>query len=73
MPSLSAGFAIPPGKGNQGPHNPEFADASGTREAYGRALRVGKALAGTAVDILTAKGLLEEVKDEWRKNIQAKR
>jgi metal-dependent amidase/aminoacylase/carboxypeptidase family protein len=66
MPSLSPGFAILAGPLGTGPHNPEFAESAGTREAFGRALRVGKGLAGTAVDVLTTRGLLEEVKKEWR-------
>ncbi|OTB08260.1 hypothetical protein M426DRAFT_317375 [Hypoxylon sp. CI-4A] len=70
MPSLSAGFAIVPGPGGNGPHNPEFAQAAGTRDAFERALRVGKALAGTAVDILTQEGLLSEVKKAWRKDVK---
>ncbi|OLN85676.1 Peptidase M20 domain-containing protein 2-like protein 3 [Colletotrichum chlorophyti] len=69
MPSLSAGFAIPAGKGGQGPHNPEFAEAAGTREAFERSLRVGKALAGVAVDVFTKEGMLEEVKKAWRKDV----
>lgn len=69
MPSLSAGFSIVPGPGGNGPHNPEFAEAAGTRDAFERALRVGKALAGTAVDVLTTKGLLEEIKEEWRREV----
>ncbi|KAI0109890.1 hypothetical protein F4814DRAFT_450851 [Daldinia grandis] len=70
MPSLSAGFAIPPGPGGNGPHNPEFAKAAGTRVAFERCLRVGKALAGTAVDVLTQDGLLEEVKKAWEREIK---
>ncbi|KAI1470600.1 uncharacterized protein F4812DRAFT_418324 [Daldinia caldariorum] len=70
MPSLSAGFAIPPGPGGNGPHNPEFAKAAGTRVAFERSLRVGKALAGTALDVLTQDGLLEEVKKAWKKEIK---
>ncbi|KAI1770286.1 hypothetical protein F4818DRAFT_433582 [Hypoxylon cercidicola] len=70
MPSLNAGFAIPPGPGGNGPHNPEFAEAAGTRVAFDRCLRVGKALAGTAVDILTEDGLLAEVKKEWEKDVE---
>ncbi|WYZ39946.1 hypothetical protein EsH8_IV_000287 [Colletotrichum jinshuiense] len=69
MPSLSAGFAIPAGKGGQGPHNPEFAEAAGTRVAFERSLRVGEALAGVAIDIYTKKGMLEEVKKAWRKDM----
>lgn len=70
MPSLSVGFAIPPGPGGNGPHNPEFAKAAGTRVAFDRCLRVGKALAGTAVDILTEDGLLAEVKKQWEKDVK---
>ncbi|KAL0931168.1 peptidase M20 (amidohydrolase) [Colletotrichum truncatum] len=69
MPSLSAGFRIPPGKGGQGPHNPEFAEAAGTREAFEISLKVGKALAAVAVDIYTQKGMLEEVKKAWKKDV----
>ncbi|KAI1077120.1 hypothetical protein F5B20DRAFT_572433 [Whalleya microplaca] len=70
MPSLSSGFSIIPGPGGNGPHNPEFAKAAGTREAFERCLRVGKALAGTAVDVLTKEGLLAEVKKEWRREMK---
>ncbi|KAK3938554.1 hypothetical protein QBC46DRAFT_343462 [Diplogelasinospora grovesii] len=66
MPSLSPAFSITPGPNNSGPHNPGFAETAGTRESFDKCLRVGKALAGTAVDVLTQKGLLEEVKREWR-------
>ncbi|KAL2686351.1 hypothetical protein IWX47DRAFT_47235 [Phyllosticta citricarpa] len=45
LPSLSAGFAIRPGAQGNGPHSPDFEQAAGTREAFGRALRVGKARA----------------------------
>ncbi|KAH9884705.1 hypothetical protein F4778DRAFT_774526 [Xylariomycetidae sp. FL2044] len=67
MPSLSPGFSITPGPGGNGPHNPEFAQAAGTRDAFERSLRVGKSLAGTAVNVLTKEGLLEEVKKEWER------
>jgi metal-dependent amidase/aminoacylase/carboxypeptidase family protein len=70
MPSLHAGFAILPGPLGTGPHNPEFAESAGTRDAFERALRVGKGLAGTALDVLRQKGLLEEVKEEWRKTMK---
>ncbi|OHF03708.1 amidohydrolase [Colletotrichum orchidophilum] len=69
MPSLSVGFAIPAGKGGQGPHNPEFAEAAGTRVAFERSLRVGKGLAGVAIDVFTKKGMLEEVKAAWKKDM----
>ncbi|KAK9416865.1 hypothetical protein SUNI508_09337 [Seiridium unicorne] len=70
MPSLSPSFVVTPGPGGNGPHNPEFAEAAGTRDAFERALRVGKALAGTAVDVLTTKGLLAAIKEEWKQDIK---
>ena len=70
MPSISPGFRIIPGPQGQGPHNPEFAEAAGTEDAYARAVRVAKALAGTAIDVLTQEGLLEEVKRSWREDMK---
>ncbi|RYP52573.1 hypothetical protein DL768_002306 [Monosporascus sp. mg162] len=70
MPSLHAGFSIPPGPGGNGPHNPEFAEAAGTKVAFERSLRVAKALTAVAVDVLNQDGLLEKVKDEWKREIQ---
>ncbi|KAL3961116.1 hypothetical protein ACCO45_006233 [Purpureocillium lilacinum] len=70
MPSLSPAFAITPGKGGQGPHNPEFASAAGTRDAYARAAMVGKGLAGVAVDLLTVEGFLDEVKRSWKEDME---
>lgn len=69
MPSLSPGFAIVPGPEGNGPHSPDFEQASGTRDAFGKALRVGRALSGAAVDVLTVEGLLGEVKQAWRKSM----
>lgn len=70
MPSLHAGFSIVPGSGGQGPHNPEFAAAAGTRDAFGRCLRVGKGLAGAALEVLAREGLVEEVKAAWRVDME---
>lgn len=72
LPSLSAGFAIPPGPEGNGPHSPDFTHASGTREAFARALRVAKALAGVAVDVLTVDGLLGRVQKEWEDNVRGR-
>ncbi|EFQ25131.1 amidohydrolase [Colletotrichum graminicola M1.001] len=69
MPSLNVGFAIPPGEGGQGPHNPKFAESAGTRVAFENSLRSGKGLAGVAIDVFTQKGMLEEVKRAWRKDM----
>lgn len=70
MPSLHAGFSIVPGPGGQGPHNPEFASAAGTRDAFGRCLRAAKALASTALDVLTQDGLLKEVQAAWKEDMK---
>ncbi|KAI1330830.1 hypothetical protein F5Y16DRAFT_361312 [Xylariaceae sp. FL0255] len=67
MPSLSPGFSVPAGPGGAGPHNPGFAESAGTRVAFERCLRVGKALAGVGVDILENPDLLREVKKEWER------
>lgn len=69
IPSLNASFSIPPGPGGGGPHTPGFEKASGTKEAFQRCLRTGKALAGTAVDILATQGLLDKVVDQWKKDM----
>lgn len=69
MPSLSPGFWIrsegEKGEQKGGPHTPDFAGAARTREAHERAMMVGKALAATAVDVLTVPGLLESVQKEF--------
>nr|UWK21932.1 peptidase m20 domain-containing protein [Trichoderma taxi] len=69
MPSLSAAFRLQPGPKGQGPHNPEFAEAAGTRDAYARTLRVAKGLTGVALDILFTDGLLEDIKRDWKSMI----
>ncbi|RFU79684.1 peptidase m20 domain-containing 2 [Trichoderma arundinaceum] len=71
MPSLSVAFRLQPGPKGQGPHNPEFAEAAGTRDAYARTLRVAKGLAGVALDILFTEGLLDEIKKDWKSAITA--
>ena len=70
MPSVNASFVIPAGPEGGGPHTKDFEIASGKEEAFERALRVGKALAGTAVDVLARKGLLEEVRRQWRRDME---
>ncbi|KAK3315927.1 hypothetical protein B0H66DRAFT_624747 [Apodospora peruviana] len=71
VPSLMPGFAIPTRDG-AGPHTPGFAEASGTREAFGRCLRVAKGLAGAAVDVVAVDGVLERVKEDWRRGMRDK-
>ncbi|EFX05757.1 peptidase m20 [Grosmannia clavigera kw1407] len=76
MPSLSAGFRIPsiPIDGSSrpggGPHTVDFERAAGTRIAFEHALRAGKGLAGTALDVLTVDGLLDQVKRAWKEDME---
>ncbi|KAK0906006.1 hypothetical protein LTR91_016940 [Friedmanniomyces endolithicus] len=53
------------GKQLGGPHTPDFEKAVRTEEAHGLAMRVAKALAATAVDVLTRPELLAEVRREF--------
>lgn len=71
LPSLSVSFALPPGPEGMGPHSPEFEKVAGTKEAFVRCLRVAGALAGTAVDVLIVPGLLDEVKEQWKRDMAA--
>ncbi|RMY84860.1 hypothetical protein D0862_11319 [Hortaea werneckii] len=54
-------------QGNQlgGPHTPDFEKAARTQEAHERAMKVGKALAATAGDVLTRPELLQEIRREF--------
>ncbi|KAI8954407.1 hypothetical protein F4801DRAFT_501824 [Xylaria longipes] len=70
MPSLNVGFSIPAGPGGAGPHNPGFAKAAGTKLAFENCLRVGKAMAAVAIDILGDLDLLDRVKREWKEDIR---
>lgn len=70
MPSLSPGFLIPLGPEGRGPHNPEFAGAAGTQEAFQSCLRVAKALSATALDVMTKDGMVERVKSQWRRDMK---
>ncbi|KAH0022954.1 hypothetical protein KCU78_g5588, partial [Aureobasidium melanogenum] len=71
FPSLSPGFWIKSvaedGKQGGGPHTPDFTRASRTKEAHDKALMVGKALAATAVDVLTVDGYLKEIRREFER------
>ncbi|KAL8356182.1 hypothetical protein RB601_001473 [Gaeumannomyces tritici] len=70
LPSVNASFAIPPGPEGGRNHSPDFEKAAGTRVAFERALRVGKALAGTAVDVLAQPGKLAEIQEQWRRDMK---
>ncbi|QIW95792.1 hypothetical protein AMS68_001310 [Peltaster fructicola] len=70
MPSISPFFWIrsetEDGAQLGGPHTPDFEKAARTTEAHELALRVAKALAATAVDVLSSSDLLKEVKREFQ-------
>ncbi len=63
IPSLSAYINI----GEVVLHSPDGAKMTGTKEAYNAMIKGAKALAYTAIDLLTKKELLEEAKSEQRK------
>ena len=71
MPSISPTFWLrsegPDGEQLGGPHTPDFEKAARTEESHELAKRAAKALAATAVDVLTKEGFLEEVKKEFEK------
>lgn len=62
MPSLSLGFKI---ESEVGPHNPGFAKAARTRAAHDAALKAGKALAVTGLEILSSRDLLKAAREEF--------
>ena len=69
MPSLSPNFWIrsEDEDGNQlgGPHTPAFEKAARAEEAHECAMRVAKALAATAVEVLLKPKVLEEIKKDF--------
>ncbi|KAF2764696.1 bacterial exopeptidase dimerization domain-containing protein [Teratosphaeria nubilosa] len=69
MPSISPNIWIrsEDKDGNQlgGPHTPDFEKAARTEEAHDMAMRGGKALAATALDVLTRPELLAEARKEF--------
>ncbi|KAJ3492856.1 hypothetical protein NLG97_g5105 [Lecanicillium saksenae] len=69
LPSMNVSFAIPPGPEFGQPHSPDFEKASKTKDAFDRAMRVAKAMAGTAVDVFVVPGLLKEIKDQWKRDM----
>lgn len=69
LPSMNVSFAIPPGPERGQPHSPDFERASRKRGAFDAAMRVAKAMAGTAIDVCTIPGLLDDVKKQWRQDM----
>ncbi|GAB0134291.1 hypothetical protein EsDP_00002669 [Epichloe bromicola] len=69
LPSMNVSFAIPPGAEAGQPHSPDFEKAAGTKEAFDRAMRVAKAMAGTALDVFITPGLLERIREQWRRDV----
>ncbi|KAI9157999.1 Peptidase M18 domain-containing protein [Paramyrothecium foliicola] len=70
LPSMNVSFAIPPGAAFGQPHSPDFEKASGTRGAFDRAVRVAKAMAGTATYVCATPGMLAEVQEQWRRDMK---
>jgi len=52
-----------------GGHNPAFAHAAKTKASFETALKVSKELAATGIEVMSRKGHLEEIKEEWREDI----
>ncbi len=73
LPSMNVSFAIPPGEEGGPPHTPDFEKASRTRAAFDRAMRVAKAMAGAAVDVCSTPGLLEEINEQWKRDMEEQR
>lgn len=69
LPSMNVSFAIPPGAEAGQPHSPDFEKAAGTKAAFDRAMRVAKAMAGTALDVFITPGLLERIREQWRRDV----
>jgi len=67
MPSISLGFQI---ESEEGPHNPRFADAARTWAAHDAALRAGKSLASTGLEILTDEKTLADAKKEFKEMLE---
>lgn len=72
LPSMNVSFAIPPMSPEVvgPPHTRAFEKAAGTKAAFYRALRVAKTMAGTAVDLFVEEGMMEEVKEQWRRDME---
>lgn len=69
VPSMNAGFKVV-SEGGFGPHNPGFTKAARTMEAHFAALRTGKAMAATGIDVLVKDGLLAEITQEWKEKVK---
>ncbi|KAF5262161.1 hypothetical protein FOXYS1_7123 [Fusarium oxysporum] len=70
FPAISPMFQITFANGTvpkSGPHTAPFEVAAGSKPAFEKALMVAKGLAGVAVDVLTVDGLLDDIKDEFKK------
>ncbi|KAJ4141600.1 hypothetical protein NW768_000815 [Fusarium equiseti] len=71
FPTISPMFQITFQNGTvpkEGPHTAPFEVAAGSKAAFEKSLMVAKSLAGVAVDVLTVDGLLDEIKDEFKKS-----
>ncbi|XP_077982501.1 peptidase M20 domain-containing protein 2-like [Glandiceps talaboti] len=77
--SILPTFTICPGSGSNGPHygqaivnhTAEFTEAAGTEFAHHCAINAGKAMALTAVEVMTSADLLGQVKEEFEEEVQS--
>ena len=67
VPAIQPKFLIGLGKAAQ--HTREFAHESNTSEAHTETLVVGKAMAHTCIDVLTTDGLLEEIRNDFDRQV----
>lgn len=70
LPSLNVSFAIPPGPEGGRNHSRDFEGASGTRGAFGVAMRVAVGMSGVAVDVVSEEGMVERVRERWRRDME---
>lgn len=69
IPGLHAFFGIPCPKDVSG-HHPSFTQASGTEEAFNRAVRCGKGLALTGWDVISDPEVLQRARHDFDEDCQ---
>ncbi|KAF9769660.1 hypothetical protein IL306_012903 [Fusarium sp. DS 682] len=70
LPGIHPMFAIGTEDPSIQPHTPKFAGAAGTREAFERALDCGKGLAVTACEMLLQPELMDQARDEFKRDVE---
>ena len=70
VPTLYPSFAV--GSGQEVNHSLEFVGVSNSPESHARALQAAKALSHTCIDVLSTKGLVEKVREDFDQRSQNK-